>query len=176
MERTGLWIDTRKDVVMKAEKYFTSEMWMERRELAARYIQKMMRGCFARKRTNKLKREHEEARQKEKEEKSAMRRREAEKHQREIRRRTHPKTQEEFDILYQELETWRVNETSKIKNNQDLNDEQKKIAMRQLLEKEIELLQTIDRLKIQANKENREEKIQQFLRSMSVNINLFKIF
>ena len=48
-----------------------------------------------------------------------------------------------------------------------MTEEQKSIAMKQLLEKEIELLQTIDRLKIQANKENREEKIQAFLKAMS---------
>lgn len=77
-------------------------------------------------------------------------------------------TKEDFDILYQELELWRTNETSKIKNNTDLSEKQRKEAMKQLLDKEIELLQTIDRLKIQANKENREEKIQAFLKSMAV--------
>ena len=67
-------------------------------------------------------------------------------HEREIRRRINPKSKEDFSILYQELELWRVDELAKIKNNKDVTPEQKKAAMKQLLEKETELLQTIDRL------------------------------
>jgi hypothetical protein len=167
VERTGLWIDKRKDVGMQANKYFTSEMWQERRELAAHFIQKMFRGCFARKRTNELRRQKELKKQEQIDTEKNFRKHEEEKHEREIRRRIHPKTKDDFEILYQELELWRTNETNKIKKNPDLSEEMKKIAMKQLLEKEIELLQTIDRLKIQANKENREEKIQSFLKSMA---------
>jgi len=61
-----------------------------------------------------------------------FRRKEEEKHEREIRRRIHPKTKDDFEILYQELELWRTAETSKIKKNPDLTEEQKKIAMKQL--------------------------------------------
>ena len=43
----------------------------------------------------------------------------------------------------------------------------KKVALKQVLDKETELLQTIDRLKIIANKENKVEKIKSFLQSMS---------
>jgi len=165
--RTGLWIDSRKDLHLQAQKYFTSDMWEERREAAAHFIQKMFRGCFARKRTRELRRQKELKKQHQIETEKEFRRKEEEKHEREIRRRIHPKTKDDFEILYQELELWRTNETNKIKKNADLTEEQKKIAMKQLLEKEIELLQTIDRLKINANKENREEKIQSFLKSMA---------
>lgn len=60
-----------------------------------------------------------------------------------------------------------MNETNKIKSNSKLGEEEKKAALKQLLEKEIELLQTIDRLKINASKENRELKIEHILKSMS---------
>ena len=60
-----------------------------------------------------------------------------------------------------------MNETEKIKSNQELDPVQKKLALKQLLAKETELLQTIDRLKINASKINKQEKIQQFLKSMS---------
>ena len=33
----------------------------------------------------------------------------------EIERRMHPKKTKDFDILYNELEAWRLNETKKIK-------------------------------------------------------------
>lgn len=170
VERPELWIDKRGDRIVTAQPYFTSEMWKVWREEAAHFIQKMIRGYFARKRTKKLKLE----RQKKKEEQIELERqhrlKEEKEHEREIRRRINPKSKEDFNILYQELELWRVAELGKIKNNKDLTPEQKKAAMKQLLEKETELLQTIDRLKIEANKQNREEKIQSTLEEMSVNL------
>lgn len=39
--------------------------------------------------------------------------------------------------------------------------------MKYILDKETELLQTIDKLKIVANKENKQEKIRKFLKGMS---------
>ena len=60
----------------------------------------------------------------------------------------HPKTGKDFDILYNELEAWRLNETKKIKNSLELKEEEKALAMQQLLNKETKILQQIDRLKI----------------------------
>jgi len=47
----------------------------------------------------------------------------------EIERRMHPKKGKDFDILFNELEAWRLNETKKIKNSTDLNPEEKKLAL-----------------------------------------------
>ena len=41
----------------------------------------------------------------------------------------HPKTGKDFDILFNELEAWRLNETKKIKISQDLNFEEKRLAL-----------------------------------------------
>ena len=171
-ERPEIWIDPRDGVHVTAKKYFTSQMWLERRIDAAHFIQKMMRGCFARKRTRALREEKEKKKQEQIRLEKEFRIKEEEKHEREIRRRINPKTKEDFEILYQELELWMAGEMSKIKNNNNLANEQKNAAKKQLLEKETELLQTIDKLKIEANKQNREEKIQAFLKSMSVVISL----
>ena len=54
---------------------------------------------------------------------------------------------------------WRVTELEKIKNNKSLTEEQRKKALKETLDKEIDLLQTIDRLKISANKEQKIFKI-----------------
>jgi hypothetical protein len=59
----------------------------------------------------------------------------------EIERRMHPKKGKDFDILFNELESWRLNETKKIKNSNDLNAEEKKLALQQLLNKETKILQ-----------------------------------
>jgi hypothetical protein len=47
----------------------------------------------------------------------------------EIERRMHPKKGKDFDILFNELESWRLNETRKIKNSHELNTEEKKLAL-----------------------------------------------
>ena len=60
----------------------------------------------------------------------------------------HPKTAKDFEILYNELEAWRLNETKKIKNSSELSHEEKDLALEELLKKETKILQQIDRLKI----------------------------
>lgn len=47
----------------------------------------------------------------------------------EIERRMHPKKPKDFDILYNELEAWRLNETKKVKSSTELNHEEKKLAL-----------------------------------------------
>jgi hypothetical protein len=54
MEKENLFIDRRNDKIVETRMYFTSEMWEERREEAALYIQRLVRGWFARRRTNAL--------------------------------------------------------------------------------------------------------------------------
>ena len=48
-----------------------------------------------------------------------------------------------------------------------MNDVEKKNALKIVLNKETDLLQTIDRLKIIANHKNKDEKITKFLKAMS---------
>lgn len=63
------------------------------------------------------------------------------KHKEEIERRMHPKKNQDFEVLYNELEAWRLNETKKIKASSELNEEEKKLALQQLLNKETKILQ-----------------------------------
>jgi hypothetical protein len=55
MEKEGIFIDTRNDKLVQPVMYFNSEMWEERRNEAALFIQRLTRGWFARKRANALK-------------------------------------------------------------------------------------------------------------------------
>ena len=77
-----------------------------------------------------------------------MRDKEEHEHKEEIERRMHPKKGKDFEILYNELEAWRLNETKKIKGSTELKEEDKKLALKLLLHKETKILQQIDRLKI----------------------------
>ena len=91
---------------------------------------------------------------------------EEEENKKEIERRTHPKTKNDFILLRKELDTWVKSETTRITAS-TLSEEDKTLAMQELLHKEISLLQTIEKLKIKANKENKNERIEKFLQKMS---------
>ena len=57
----------------------------------------------------------------------------------------HPRTKQDFAVLYKELEAWRLHETQQIKNNKSLTPEQVHYQLQELLAKEVKLLQTIDK-------------------------------
>ncbi len=59
---------------------------------------------------------------------------------RELERRMKPRTRADFEILYNELEAWRVAETHKIEVS-EMSPEDKQQARYQLLLKEIKLVQ-----------------------------------
>lgn len=47
----------------------------------------------------------------------------------EVERRLQPKKAKDFEILFNELEAWRLNETKKVKVSTELNGEEKKLAL-----------------------------------------------
>jgi hypothetical protein len=167
-EKTGLYMDTRKDKIIKPNKnYFSSKMWAKEREDTTLYIQCRVRAWFARKRAYDLRKKRDDKDAELQRRQEEMRITEEKKRKVEIERSMHPKKGKDFDILFNELEAWRLNETKKIKNSNDLNAEEKKLALQQLLNKETKILQQIDRLKITAHDKNKTEKIANFLRAMS---------
>ncbi len=78
----------------------------------------------------------------------------------------HPRSKADFDVLYKELEAWRLHETTRIKNS-GLPATEIREALEDLLSKEVKLLQTIDRLKIQASASNKITTTKQVLEKMS---------
>jgi hypothetical protein len=168
MDKIGVvWLDPRKDREVLPQPYFTSEEWLMQREEAALYIQRCTRRWFAVKRRKELKAIRDENDQKILKRQEELRKEEEKKHKAEIERRMEPRSQEDFEILFKELEMWRLKETERIKTSNILNDEDKHKALEQLLHKETKLLQTIDRLKIKAFHINKDQKIEKFLKSMS---------
>lgn len=141
MEKNDIYVDTRKDKIIYPRPYFSSEMWKRQRAETTLYIQCQVRGWFARKLANGLRKIRDD---KEKElirRKEELRMQEEMKHKEEIERRMHPKKNQDFEVLYNELEAWRLNETKKIKASTELNEEEKKLALTQLLNKETKILQ-----------------------------------
>ena len=133
---------------------------------AAITVQCWLRGLAARRRAAQKRKEMEakraflaEQEQKRLEEAESQRKREVE-------RRMQPKSSSDFAVLHVELEAWRQHETQRIKAS-DLSESEKKAALALVLNKETKLLQTIDRLRIGANIENRDEKIARVLELMA---------
>lgn len=141
MEKNDIYIDTRKDKIIYPRPYFSSEMWKRQREETTLYIQCQVRGWFARKLANSLRKLRDDKEKELLRRKEDLRMEEEKKHKEEIERRMHPKKNKDFEVLYNELEAWRLNETKKIKASNELNEEEKKLALQQLLNKETKILQ-----------------------------------
>lgn len=142
-------------------------MWAKEREETTLYIQCRVRAWFARRRAFQLRKLRDDKDQELRQRQLELQQEEERKRRVEIERRMHPKTGKDFEILYNELEAWRLNETKKIKAALNMNHEEKKLALQQLLNKETKILQQIDRLKITASEKNKTEKISNFLKAMS---------
>ena len=130
IENTGLYSDTRKDKIIKPNKnYFSSKMWAKEREDTTLYIQCRVRAWFARKRAYQLRKIRDDKDAELRRRQEELQQQEEAKRKVEIERRMHPKKHKDFDILYNELEAWRLNETKKIKASTTLNTEEKKLAL-----------------------------------------------
>lgn len=166
MQRPDLLLDESRDVEVDSGPYMTSEAFQALKEEKTLVLQRYARGWRARRLAGWMRSERDAewaaaAAADEKARAAAERRR-----RREIERRMRPRTFEDFEILYNELEAWRLLETSKI-HEANLPPHVKQATLKQLLHKETKLLQTIDRLKIAANHENRDLRIAKTLADMA---------
>lgn len=167
MLKTGLYIDAVNDIVLTPRKpYFSSADKAALTLEMCVVIQCHARGMMARRRSRQLRKARQEREELEWNE-SERRQLEADlRHRREVERRMHPKTFEDFNVLCTELEAWRLNESKRISES-GLDEATRRAAQRELLHKETKLLQTIDKLKIQAHTSNRDAKIKKRLESMA---------
>ena len=158
-------IDTSRDRILAPRPYQTAEERLKIVVAATCIIQRYWRGHMGRAKAAALARSKAEREEFQREE-AAKAKQDIEEHRRkEIERRMQPRTAADFEILYSELEAWRLQETRKIKQA-GLPKEKEQEVLQQLLHKETKLLQTIDRLKIGASQENKSLKIQRTLREM----------
>jgi hypothetical protein len=88
-----------------------------------------VRGWFARKLANALRKQRDDKEKELVKRQEELRSQEETKHKTEIERRMHPKKFKDFEVLYNELEAWRLNETKKIKASAELNEEEKQLAL-----------------------------------------------
>ncbi|CAM6099145.1 unnamed protein product [Calypogeia fissa] len=167
MDRPGVILDNRGDYVLIPGPYFTSDDWDQVRLEAAIFIQKYVRGSIARRTAHRI-RAYAKERKEFWDEQERIRKLEAEEHLKyEIQRRMNPRSGDDFEILYTELASWCAHEINKINLSGKVGMERRK-AIKELLLKEIKLLQTIDKLRCKAARENKKERIAATLTKMSI--------
>lgn len=166
METPHLQIDTEQDKVLWPLPHFDSDQLAELRLEKAIDLQRQVRGWFARTLAIQLRRQQIEE-QAAMEELALQTQMDGEaRHKREIQRRMHPRTYSDFEVLYNELEAWRLQEVKRIEDS-DWSPPERHAEQESLLLKEQKLLQTIDRLRLQAGEENRDKRIRSSLQMMS---------
>ena len=167
MARKDLHIDESRDTVIVSRVYFNAQQHADLRLRKAIIIQCYWRGYKARCRAWSLRDAQEQRRRDIADEQQRQRRLAEERHKVEVERRMNPRSFKDFEILYNELENWRLHEIRRVKEDASLSEKERLTQLAQLLDKETTLLQTIDRLKITANKENRGKRIKKMLALMS---------
>ena len=166
MARKDLLLDNKNDKIMYPGRYVTSEEHAALVLSKTVLIQRNLRMYIARKKVNELRKKKAEHDKFVAEQESAKVEAEEAQRRYNIERRMRPKKKSDFKILHEELETWNTQETMKIKQS-SMDKEEKQKALQKLLFKETKLLQTIDRLKVLAQKENTEDNVNKMLSKMS---------
>lgn len=164
--RHDLLLDTAKDVPVVSRKYFTAAQLHAVKDAKALVIQCHWRGYIARKRALEIRHRLESQRQAALEEARRKAQEEEAKFAKDVERRLHPRSTEDFAILYDEVEAWRASETAKIKANV-LDEETQKEALSLLLQKETALLGNIERLRTTALKINAETSVVKKMEKMA---------
>lgn len=166
MQRQDVSIDTHKDVVLTPKRYFTSIQLIELKILKCVIIQRCWRGYLARCLAATQRKLNADHRKGEMEELNATMQLEKEQKNQDMMRRLHPTSDHDFEILYNELDAWRKTEAAKIKASTTPGEERVRL-MTLLLANETKSLQSIQKLKVAAQKDGHVEKTNKLLELMA---------
>ncbi|XP_070611537.1 IQ motif and ubiquitin-like domain-containing protein [Erythrolamprus reginae] len=161
MTKIGVYVSNVTDKLIEPKPYVTADEYHERRLIALIVIQKYYRRWLAIQWVNKLKEQLRQRLEWERQEELRKQREREEKLFREYNRRMHPKTKDDFELLYHALELWRQEELEGINNT--FTGPERKAALCGLLEKETQLIACIGRHKLEAMEDNHEKAILSFL-------------
>ncbi|NWV48382.1 IQUB protein, partial [Daphoenositta chrysoptera] len=161
MTKIGLYVSNMTDKLITPGKYFTAEEYHKRRLEAVIVIQKYFRRWHAINLVQSLMEQKRLRLAREAQEELQKKREKEEKLRREYKKKLNPKTKEDFELLYHDLELWMQEETERI--NRTLTGAERKAALCALLEEETELIACIGMHKLNANVENQQKAILQLL-------------
>ncbi|XP_051007816.1 IQ and ubiquitin-like domain-containing protein [Acomys russatus] len=161
MTKIGVYVSNMTDKLLKPGKYFTAEAYHQRRLNAVLVIQTNYRRWHAKRYVDSLRRRKQIRLQWEEEEELRKMAEKEEWIRMDYYRRHSPKTNEDFELLYNALELWRQEEVTQV--DQYLTPAERKAALCELLEKETQIIASIGRHRCVARMERQEAAIQAFL-------------
>ena len=161
MARLDVLIDETEDRHVRVRRYFTAAQLIELKRQKCAIIQRIWRGYHARKRSWGIRQKLYDAQVRKEAEDAGGEKFRTQNRAKEIQRRTNPRTEKDFELLYNELENWRVKELAVIKSTGGSKDQRSSI-----LDQQTRALATIDRLRATAAAAGREKKITQVMALM----------
>jgi hypothetical protein len=170
MERKDLLLDDSNDREIISKPYFSATQLNELKSRTILIIQCYWRGYVARKKTWLIREAHYNAyvNFRENQEKSKKELEEIKKQ--DIERRIHPKTVKDFELLYSELESWvklQMKELNESFKKNEITEMEKRSYINEILSKQTKALQTIDKLKNEANQFGLDKRINKMLEVMA---------
>eukprot|EP01135_Chromosphaera_perkinsii_P002035 Nk52_evm82s215 gene=Nk52_evmTU82s215 len=166
MTSSSVYVSTSDDYEMEPGPYFTSQDWLCQRTAMAIKIQSFVRGCFGRRRARYFRQRKDDIDKMAREWKEMRRLRAEDMEVKAHNRRIAPRTKEDFEVLYAELEEWRARELEEI-SNPHLDEDEKKAKLMNILAQETKCISALDRLKVEANEDNRQRAIIKLMEAMS---------
>jgi hypothetical protein len=167
MTKPGVFVDSSEDECRYAKEYFSADELDKLRADAALRLQCFWRCYMARRKAEERYEEKMSFHRKTREKQIREETREQERQSEHERRRTNPRTKEDFAILYTEVQNWTRAEMEKIQEDHSLNEDERAQARAEVLEKETDMIQRINRLKSQAAREAKSKTIRKRLQEMS---------
>ena len=161
MARLDVLIDETDDRHVKIRRYFTAAQLLELKRQKCAIIQRFYRGYYARKRAWGIRQRLYDAQVARDEADRGGETFRTKNRAKEVERRTNPRTEADFELLYNELEQWRQKELAVIAQQGGTKEQRTDI-----LNQQTRALATIDRLRATAVKAGREKKIKQVMSLM----------
>jgi len=140
----------------------TADEYLAKRLRAIIIIQRYLRKWLANRKCEKLRKLRDERLEWEAAEEIRKRKVKEDRIRKEFERRMNLRTKEDFDLAYAALEKWRIEEVSNI-NAEMMDEPTRKAALCALLDQQTQYITSIERHKIEANKNNRIEKTHKLL-------------
>ncbi|KAI5078574.1 hypothetical protein GOP47_0006245 [Adiantum capillus-veneris] len=166
MDRPGLVLDATRDYPLVVGPYEDSKSWEEKRNKAATTIQQYARRRHARCKAKKLQKFAKERLELIAELEKKQKVEEELQLKVEIHKHKQPRKKQDFDVLYQEVAAWHLEELRSIEGKR-LSELERKLALQELLHKEVKFLQAVEKMKMAAGRENKEERIRAMMCRMS---------
>jgi hypothetical protein len=166
MDRVDLNTNKANDTIKYSRPYISADEVLLKRKECTITMQRYWRGYMARCRANEVRQRNIAYKLEQQEKLRAKGIADEEQRVKDMLRRTHPKSNADFAVLYNELDNWRKSEVAKLKALA-ADSEERRLAMVELLANETKALQSLQQLKANAQRELHHERTEEMLKQMA---------